>query len=392
MIDRIEVFVTELPVRLQRTFSSGSYDTGPPKDLLGKPVFVKIYADGVVGCAQIRPISPGHFVADTVHSVVAAITDIYGPNLIGRDIFDLEAITESFDLRLAANPAARAVLDIALHDAMGKALGLPIHKLIGGCCQPVIPLEWSVSLADDIGVMIAEARRAVEEFGIKVICLKAAGKGGWKRDVLNFEAVRKAVGDDVVIGVDPNTGWTVADTISALRRMIPMGLGYLEQPIDRRDLRGLAEVRAQSQGVPLMADESLFSIQDALALAEARAVDVFCIKLYKVGGLSAARKIAAIADASGIQINCGGLAVASQFEAAASAQYCASIRASKTFGAAEFVFGLNTLVRDPLAVDSGFEIKDGAVAVPTGPGLGLTLDDKALERLTLKQVVVTQKR
>ena len=94
MIDRIEVFVTELPVRLQRTFSSGSYDTGPPKELLGKPVFVKIYADGVVGCAQIRPISPGHFVADTVHSMVAAITDIYGPGLIGRDIFDIEAITE----------------------------------------------------------------------------------------------------------------------------------------------------------------------------------------------------------------------------------------------------------------------------------------------------------
>ena len=162
MIDRIEVFITELPVRLQRTFSSGSYDTGPPKELLGKPVFVKIYANGVVGCAQIRPISPGHFVADTVHSVVAAITEVYGPNLIGRDIFDIEAITEMFDLRLAANPAARAVLDIALHDAMGKALGMPIHKLIGGACQPVIPLEWSVSLADDVNVMIAEARRAVD--------------------------------------------------------------------------------------------------------------------------------------------------------------------------------------------------------------------------------------
>lgn len=392
MIDRIEVFVTELPVRLQRTFSSGSYDTGPPKELLGKPVFVKIYADGVVGCAQIRPISPGHFVADTVHSMVAAISDIYGPGLIGRDIFDIEAITEGFDLRLAGNPAARAVLDIALHDAMGKALGLPIHKLIGGCCQPVIPLEWSVSLADDVNVMIAEARRAVEEFDIKVICLKAAGKGGWQRDVRNFEAVRKAVGDDIVIGVDPNTGWTVAEAISAIARMIPMGLGYMEQPIDRRDIRGLSEIRAQSQGVPLMADESLFSIPDAYALAEARAVDVFCIKLYKIGGLSVARKISAIADASGIQINCGGLAVASQFEAAASAQFCASVRAKKTFGAAEFVFGLNTIAQDPLSAGSDFKIRNGAVTVPTGPGLGLTLDEKALEKLTLKQVVVTQKR
>ena len=392
MIDRIEVFVTELPVRLQRTFSSGSYDTGPPKELLGKPVFVKIFADGVIGCAQIRPISPGHFVADTVHSMVAVITDIYGPGLIGRDIFDIEAITEGFDLRLAGNPAARAVLDIALHDAMGKALGLPIHKLIGGGCQPVIPLEWSVSLADDVNVMIAEARRAVDEFGIKVICLKAAGKGGWQRDVDNFEAVREAIGDDIVIGVDPNTGWTVAEAISAIKRMSPMGLGYMEQPIDRRDLRGLAEIRAQSQGVPLMADESLFSIQDAYALAEARAVDVFCIKLYKIGGLSVARKISAIGDACGIQINCGGLAVASQFEAAASAQFCASVRAKKTFGAAEFVFGLNTIAQDPLSAGSDFNIRDGAVMVPTGPGLGLTLDEKALEKLTLKQAVVTQKR
>jgi muconate cycloisomerase len=392
MIDRIEVFVTELPVRLQRTFSSGSYDTGPPQELLGKPVFVKIYANGVVGCAQIRPISPGHFVADTVHSMVAAITEIYGPNLIGKDIFDIEAITETFDLRLAGNPAARAVLDIALHDAMGKALGLPIHKLIGGCCQPIIPLEWSVSLADDVNTMIAEARRAVEEFGIRVVCLKAAGKGGWQRDVSNFEAVRKALGGDIVLGVDPNTGWTVADTISAINRMVPMGLGYLEQPVDRRDIRGLAEIRMQSRGVPLMADESLFSIQDAIALAEARAVDVFCIKLYKIGGLSVARKISAIADASGIQINCGGLAVASQFEAAASAQFCASVRAKKTFGAAEFVFGLGALARDPLAEESGFNIRDGAVAVPTGPGLGLTLDEKALARMTLKQVTVGGKK
>lgn len=391
MIDRIEVFVTELPVRVQRTFSSGSYDTGPPRELLGKPVFVKVYANGVVGCAQIRPISPGHFVADTVHSVVAAITDIYGPNLIGRDIFDIEAITEMFDLRLANNPAARAVLDIALHDAMGKALGMPIHKLIGGCCQATIPLEWSVSLADDVNVMIAEAKRAVDEFGIKVICLKAAGKGGWRRDISNFEAVRKALGDDIVLGVDPNTGWTVADTISAINGMFPMGLGYLEQPVDRRDIKGLAEIKAQSRGVPLMADESLFSIQDAIALADARAVDVFCIKLYKIGGLSVARKISAIADASGIQINCGGLAVASQFEAAASAQFCASVRAKKTFGAAEFVFGLGTVGHDPLAADSNFIIKDGAVEVPKGPGLGLMLDEKALERLTLKKVVVGAK-
>lgn len=388
MIERIEIRVVEMPVRLKRIFSSGSYDTGPAGQLLGKPVFVRIFADGVVGCGQIRPISPGHFVADTVHSVVAAIRDIYGPLLIGKRLTDLEAIDETLTLRLAGNPAARAVLDIALHDALGKSLGLPVNALIGGSCQPVIPVEWSVSLADDVDVMIAEARRAVEEFGIKVICLKAAGKGGWRRDVANFEAVRRAVGDDVVIGVDPNTGWTVAETMSAMAGMRPFDLGYMEQPVLRRDVRGMAEIRARAEGVPVMADEGLFTIQDAAELAAARAVDVFCIKLYKVGGLSVARKMAAIGEANGIQINCGGLAVASQFEAAASAHFCATIPERRTFGAAEFVFGVGPMGPDPLVADGAMRIVDGKVVVPTGPGLGLTLDEAALERMTLQKTVV----
>lgn len=390
MIERIEVFVTELPIRLKRIFSSGSYDTGPAGQLLGKPVFVKIHAEGVVGCAQIRPISPGHFVADTTQSVVAAIREIYGPNLIGRSIFDTEAITEMFDLRLAANPAARAVLDIALHDAMGKALGVPVHRLIGGRSQGVIPLEWSVSLADDVAVMIAEAKRAVDEFGITVLCLKAAGRKGWREDVRNFEAVRRAVGDHIVIGVDPNTGWSVPDSIAAMEAMRPFDVGYVEQPVGRRDLAGLAEIRRNARGVPLMADESLFTVEDATALAEAKAVDVFCIKLYKVGGLTPARKIAAIAQGAGIQLNCGGLATVSTFEAAASAHFCATIPARRTFGAAEFVFGLGPLGRDPLSANEALVIKDGAVAVPEGPGLGITLDEAALEKATLLKEVIAR--
>ncbi|MGH8641594.1 MAG: mandelate racemase/muconate lactonizing enzyme family protein, partial [Burkholderiales bacterium] len=228
MIDRIEIFVTALSERLQRIFSSGTYDTGPAERLLGKPVLVKIYADGVIGLGQIRPISPGHFVADTTHSVVAAIREIYGPALLGRSIFDIEAINEMFDLRLAGNPAARAVLDIALRDAMGKALQAPLHNLIGGCCQPRIPLEWSVSMADEIATMVAEAKRAVDEFGIRVLCLKMADRRGWRQDVKNFEAVRKAIGEDVMIGIDPNTGWSLADALSAIAEIRKMGLGYIE--------------------------------------------------------------------------------------------------------------------------------------------------------------------
>ena len=383
MIERIEIFVTALTARVQRIFSSGSYDTGPAERVLGKPVLVKLYADGVVGCAQIRPISPGHFVADTTHSVVAAIREIYGPALLGRSIFDIEGAHEMFDSRLANNPAARAVLDIALRDAVGKALKTPLYNLIGGCCQPRIPLEWSVSMAEDTATMVAEAKRAVDEFGIRVLCLKMAHRNGWREDVKNFEAVRRAVGESVMIGCDPNTGWTLADALSCVRELRKMDLGYIEQPVARRDLKALAEVRRAADGVPVMADESLFTLQDAYALAEARAVDAFCIKLYKIGGITPAKKIAAVAEAANIQLNCGGLAVQSQLEAAAGAHFYASTPAQRMMGAAEFLFGLNTIAKDPLVPDTDFVAKNGHVDVPSGPGLGVTIDEAALKKHTL---------
>ena len=387
-IERIEIFVTELPVRVQRIFSSGAYDTGPPTQILGKPVLVKIFAEGVVGFGQIRPITPGHFLADTTQGMVATIKEIYGKNLIGKSIFDIEAANEMFDLRLAGNPCARAALDIALHDAVGKALNVPIHKLIGGASQPRIPLEWSVSLANDVQTIVNEAKRAVDEFGIKVLCIKAADYRGWKQDVKHFEAVRKAVGDDVVIGIDPNTGWSVADSLLAIHAMRQYELGYIEQPIDRRDLAGLAEIRRQAMGIPVMADEALFTVQDAFALAEARAVDAFCIKLYKLGGFTPARKIAGIAQGANIQLNCGGLAVQCQLEAAASAHYYASYPAKRMMGAAEFVMGLNTIGPDPIVPVTDFVVTDGHVNVPTGPGLGITVDEAALKKHTLLHEVV----
>ena len=387
-IERVEVRITEMPIRIKRIFSSGSYDSGPAGQLLGKPVFLRLIGEGLEGHAQIRPISPGHFVADTSESVVAAIREVYGPLLIGKSVFDIEAIDELLTSRLAGTPAARALIDIALHDAMGKALGVPVHKLIGGRTQSKIELEWSVSLADDVGVMIEEAKTAVEDYGIRVLCLKSAGKGGWRRDVDNFAKIRAALGDEVVIGVDPNTGWTVAETIAFMDAVRDYDLGYVEQPVLRRDIRGMAEIRSQARGVPVMADEGVFTLSDAADLAVARAVDVYCIKLYKVGGLTPARKIAALGEAHGILINSGGLAVASQFEAAASCHFCATIPARRTFGAAEFAFGVGPKGPDPLVAEGAMSIVDGKVDVPTGPGLGLTLNYEALERMTLHKVEV----
>ena len=192
-----------------------------------------------------------------------------------------------------------------------------------------------------------------------------------------------------MLGSTPITGWSVADALSAVHALREFDLGYIEQPTARRDLAGMAEIRRQAMGVPMMADESLFTVQDAFALAEARAVDAFCIKLYKIGGFTPAKKIAAVAEATNIQLNCGGLAVQCQLEAAASAHFYASTPEKRMMGAAEFVMGLNTIAPDPLVSQTDFVVKDGHVNVPTGPGLGITVDEAALKKHTLLHEVIT---
>jgi L-alanine-DL-glutamate epimerase-like enolase superfamily enzyme len=386
-IERIEIRVTDLTTRLQRQRSTGPYDTGAPGALLGKPVLVIIHAEGVVGYGQIRPLAPHHSMPDTYATMISMTKEVCGPRLIGQQIFDVEGIHALFDAVAPANYMARAAIDAALYDAMGKASSQPVYNLIGGLAQPNIPLEWSISI-DDVKKMIGDAERAVHEFGIKVLCMKSGHPKGWREDVRNFEAIRKAVGPDIAFGMDPNTGWTVSETLNALRALRDARLDYIEQPVKRHDLSGMAAIRRAATGVPLMADEACGSLHDAHAIIAAEAADVLCIKLYKHGGITPARKIAALAEAANLKINCGGLAVLSQLEAAAGAHFYASRPAQHVMPAGEFIFGLGVAGPDPLVPDTDFVVKDGRVSPPSGPGFGIQVDKQALEAHTLLSEVV----
>src|SRR5436309_6949301 len=131
-IERIEIFVTDLTTRLQRQRSTGAYDTGAPEALIGKPVLVKVFAEGVVGYGQIRPLAPHHSMPDTYATMISMLKEVCGPRLIGQRIFDVESIHALFDTLAPANYMARAALDIALYDAIGKATNQPVYDLIGG--------------------------------------------------------------------------------------------------------------------------------------------------------------------------------------------------------------------------------------------------------------------
>lgn len=122
-IERIEIFVTDLTTRLQRQRSTGPYDTGAPGALMGKPVLVRIFAEGVVGYGQIRPLAPHHSMPDTYATMISMIRDVCGSKLIGQRIFDVEGIHAMFDSIAPANYMARAAIDFALYDAMEKQRG-----------------------------------------------------------------------------------------------------------------------------------------------------------------------------------------------------------------------------------------------------------------------------
>jgi len=387
-IERIEIRVTDLKTRLERQRSTGPYDTGAPGALLGKPVLVTIFAEGVVGRGQIRPLAPHHAMPDTYAAMISMIKEVCGPRLIGQRIFDVESIHGLFDNLAPANYMARAALDAALYDAMGRAVNQPVYNLIGGLAQPRIPLEWSISMASDPKKMVDDAERALHEFGIRVLCIKSGHPGGWRQDAVHFRLIREAVGEGIVIGMDPNTGWTVSETLQALQALRDHRVDYLEQPVKRTDLAGMAAIRRAATGVPLMADEACQSIQDAQAIIAAEAADVLCIKLYKHGGITPARKIAAVAEAANVKINCGGLAVLSQLEAAAGAHFYASRPSEHVMPAGEFIFGLGVIGQDPLVPETSFVVKEGHVAPPGGPGLGVTIDERALDALTLLKEIV----
>jgi L-alanine-DL-glutamate epimerase-like enolase superfamily enzyme len=115
---------------------------------------------------------------------------------------------------------------------------------------------------------------------------------------------------------------------------------------------------------------------------------VLCIKLYKHGGITPARKIAALAEAANLKINCGGLAVLSQLEAAAGAHFYASRPAAHVMPAGEFIFGLGVIGPDPLVPDTDFVVKNGHVSPPSRPGLGIDINARGLEAHTLLTEVV----
>lgn len=287
-IAAVRTVVIETPIVTDIKTTYGSWTRQPH-------VIVKLTTDeGLEGLGESSPL--GFFTGETAEIVKAAIDHCLAECLVGRDPLDLEAILSALDAALPHNNSAKAGLDMALHDLVGKSLGVPVLRLLGGRVRDAVASATAVGI-HDLEQMRQEALDWVAR-GFRTLKLKIGL--GPEEDERRVRAVREAVGPQVRLRVDANQGYRVSAAIEAGRRLAACGIEYMEQPLPAWDVTGLAEVR-RATGLRIAADESLYSPQDALRLIRERAVDVFVIKMIKVGGLRKATRIAHLAEAAGLQ-------------------------------------------------------------------------------------------
>jgi muconate cycloisomerase len=336
-------------------------------------VFVRTETvDGLVGWGEAACLGGPTWSEESAESVAATIERYLAPWLKGRDAARLQALRLEMARRVQGNPFARAAVEMALWDLNGRALGVPVHRLLGGRVRDRVPLSWSLAV-EDPEAEIAEARELVAR-GHRIFKVKV-GAHPLAEDVARVRRIREAVGPDVALRVDANQGWDVPGALRAIRAMEPCGLDFVEQPVPRWDLGGLAEV-ARRVSVPIMADESCASPHDALALTRLGSVAVFALKVTKSAGLAGSLAVAGIAEAAGIGCYVGCM-IETSLGTAAYLQL-ALVAAPVTWGCE--LFGPLLLRGDVTAVPVRYA--DGAILALDGPGLGVDVDEARLKEWT----------
>jgi L-alanine-DL-glutamate epimerase-like enolase superfamily enzyme len=329
-------------------------------------VYVRLTGeDGLAGWGEVRG-NMGYFSGESPAGILAALRDVLVPLVVGRALRERGAVLEACDRAVVGNHAAKAALDIAWHDLAARAAGVPLVRWLGGRRRPEV-LGSECVFYGPADRAAAEARRFVAE-GFRIVKVRV-GLEPFRLDVERVGAVRDAVGDDVRLAVDANQAWSPKEAIRRIRVLQAFGIESVEQPVAAGDVTGLAEVQ-QAVTVPLMADESLFSLENAMTLIRLGAVGMFHVKLVKAGGLHRARQLLALAEAARLpclmgQMNEGALAtVAAAHLALASAPKYAEL------------YGRAGIVDDPTAAPDVHE--RGRVVLPDGPGLGVAPDERKL--------------
>jgi L-alanine-DL-glutamate epimerase-like enolase superfamily enzyme len=361
-IERVEVYGVAVPL-------IGEYKTAHSSKSIQRSVLVRITgSDGQVGLGNVDP-SPGYS-KDTIDATLRVLQTILAPLVAGMDPANIHQLLSCMDAATEGYLDAKAAIEMACVDLAARASGISVHSYLGGAVKETLLFNaWIGILPPDVA-----ASEAVEwqQRGFKSAKIKVGGSIEADRD--RVKAIREAVGPDFNLRIDANAGYD-ADTSIALARMVaPYNLQLFEQPVPAEDLAGMARVRREAGGVPIMADESVLDHASLIRIIRAGAADLVKVKVMKQGGLLNTRRMIATAEAAGIRCVIGhgfGLGVNTM------AEIMLAATSHNVIDGLECVGPLKTA--DDI-VTHKLDLSGGILSLPAGPGLGVTLSPEKFQR------------
>ncbi len=370
--------ITPITLEWKKTIGESFGEVGKRED----DVIIQIFTDnGLYGLGEGMTLGP-FYGRESQGTVTALLAEHFWAKVLKEeDPFNVDLVHYKMDKTVSEGSFAKTAVDIALHDIMGKALGVPVCKLIGGAYTDKLALHWPIGIESPkvIGEDVQKGMKA----GFKAIKMKIGGDE--KRDVELVKAVREAAGPDIAIVVDANQAYDIKTAIRVIRQIEQYEVQRVEQPVHYRDLDGMALVR-RSVGIPIGACESAVTQQDVIDIIKKEAADFLNFKVMRSGGFYPSKAIVQMATAAGI-FCASSTMLGIGIELATDAHFAVSTIALapspyKFHGIATGILKLfNTvdsagITRD--VVDGTPRITGGFLSVPTGPGLGITLNQENL--------------
>ncbi len=374
-IERIELFPLHVPfraaVRDAMARSANGLGMAIPAEEAwtgGEFVIARLTAeDGTTGVGEAFVWLPETGVSPA--QVIDAVQHGLGRYMLGASPFDVEALRDRMDANVARSEVAKGLLDMACYDLMGRIAGRPAHDFMGGCGADTLPLAALISMADvDFMVELAQLFRSA---GTATFRLKLGG--GVDEDRRVVAHLREALGPAVRLRVDYNQAYAPEVAVEAIDAIAAFGIDCAEQPVRADDWLGMARVQ-QAVDVPLMAHEGCFSFTDFTALAALGAVRVLGVNTERPGGITQALRAIDFAAARGM----GTILHNQPLGIASAAQVHIGAARAGVLGHAMELFG-HVMMEDDLILEP-LDYAGGEVRVPTGPGLGVALDEAALDR------------
>lgn len=359
-IAKVEAIPFAIPYAKPLRFASGEVR-------VAEHVLVRVHTeDGVVGAAEAppRPFTYG----ETQAGIVAVIGTIFGPQAVGLSLLQREVLQERLN-RIVGNPAAKAALDMAVWDALGKSLGLGVSELLGGYTDRMRVCHMLGF--EEPAAMVAEAERMAETYGIRTFKVKV-GRSPAALDTAVVRALRERFGDTVDLYVDGNRGWTPAESAAAMREMADLGLLFAEELAPADDVLGRRWL-VQRLDVPFIADESAPTPADAAREVLAGSASAVSIKTARTG-FTQSRRVHHLAEGLGLELVMGNQ-IDGQLGTACTLAFGAAHRlTSRRPGElSNFLDMSDDLLTEPL------QITGGELVLRPGAGIGAEVDPGKLD-------------